>query len=475
MKLKTLLWTIVAVALAAIAYLGWTRWRGDGAATQAAAAASAASGARPAQTVGVQIAQQRDVPVTIEAAGTIVSLNTVDVRPQVTGTVADVAVREGQFVRAGDLLFRLDDRADRANVDKARAQLSRDRASLADLERQWQRARDLRAQNFIAQSAADTVLAQLDGQRAAIDSDAAALRSAEVQLSYDTIVSPLSGRAGAITVYRGTLVQPTATVLVTVSQIDPIGVSFTVPEAQLASLLRIGGASAAIAAANRSAQTPALASANAARPPAAAASLARPGRPAVAPIPGATNNKPVAGKGGAADANGTISVLLPNSRGGTAAEALVGSVSFVDNAVDTSTGTIRVKGLLPNPAQQMWPGQYVLVRMTLRTIAAAVVVPQAALIIRGNERSVFLVGGDGNAELRTVQMRYAFGESAVVDGIAVGEKVIIEGKQNLRPGTPVRESAVKAAGGRRGASAAAVDAAASNASTGVIGASGATP
>jgi multidrug efflux pump subunit AcrA (membrane-fusion protein) len=468
MKLKTLLWTVAPVALLAIAFVGWTRWRGDGAAAQAAAAASAASGARPTQTVGVQVAQQRDVPVTIEAAGTIVSLNTVDVRPQVTGTVAEVAVREGQFVRAGDLLFRLDDRADRANVDKARAQLSRDRASLADLERQWQRAQDLRAQNFIAQSAADTVLAQLDGQRAAIDSDMAALRSAEVQLSYDTIVSPLAGRAGAISVYRGTLVQPTATVLVTVSQIDPIGVSFTVPEAQLASLLRIGGASAAIAAANRSAQTPAPASANAGRPPAAAASLARAGRPA------AQINKPVAGQSGGDDANGTISVLLPNSRGGASAEALVGSVSFVDNAVDTTTGTIRVKGLLPNPAQKMWPGQYVLVRMTLRTIAAAVVVPQAALIIRGNERSVFLVGADGNAELRSVQMRYAFGEGAVVDGIAVGEKVIIEGKQNLRPGTPVRESAVKPAAGRRGASAAA-DASASAATTGVNAASGATP
>jgi multidrug efflux pump subunit AcrA (membrane-fusion protein) len=469
MKLKTLLWTVVPVAIVAIAYVGWTRWRGDGGAAQVAAAASAASGARPTQTVGVQVAQQRDVPVTIEAAGTIVSLNTVDVRPQVTGTVAEVAVREGQFVRAGDLLFRLDDRADRANVDKARAQLSRDRASLADLERQWQRAQDLRAQNFIAQSAADTVLAQLDGQRAAIDSDAAALRSAEVQLSYDTIVSPLAGRAGAISVYRGTLVQPTATVLVTVSQIDPIGVSFTVPEAQLGSLLRIGGASAAIAAANRSAQTPPPASANAARAPAAAASLARAGRSTAAPI-----NKPLAGKGGGDDANGTISVLLPNSRGGVSAEALVGSVSFVDNAVDTTTGTIRVKGLLPNPAQQMWPGQYVLVRMTLRTIAAAVVVPQAALIIRGNDRSVFLVGADGNAELRTVQMRYAFGEGAVVDGIAVGEKVIVEGKQNLRPGTPVRETAVKPAGGRRGASAA-VDASASTSTTGVIGASGATP
>jgi multidrug efflux pump subunit AcrA (membrane-fusion protein) len=422
----------------------------------------------------VQAAQQRDVPVTIEAAGTVVSLNTVDVRPQVTGTIAEVAVREGQFVRAGDLLFKLDDRADRANVDKARAQLSRDRASLADLERQWQRAQDLRAQNFIAQSAADTVLAQLDGQRAAIDSDVAALRSAEVQLSYDTITSPLAGRAGAISVYRGTLVQPTATVLVTVSQIDPIGVSFTVPEAQLASLLRIGGASAAIAAANRSAQTPALGSANAGRAASAAAGPAREARPAAKPDPAAALSKSVARQDRGDEANGTISILLPDSRGNAAAEALFGSVSFVDNTVDTATGTIRVKGLLANPTQRMWPGQYVLVRMTLRTIAAAVVVPQAALIISGNERSLYLVGADGNAELRKVQMRYAFGEAAVVEGIAAGDKVIVEGKQNLRPGTPVRETAIKPAAGRRSASAAA-DGAASGNAPGIVGASGATP
>jgi multidrug efflux pump subunit AcrA (membrane-fusion protein) len=458
MKLKTLAWMAVPVAVAAALYAAWPSIRGTAAADPASAigAASAASAARPAQTVGVMVAQLRDVPVTLEAAGTVVSLNTVDLRPQVAGTVAEVAVREGQFVRAGQLLFRLDDRADRANLDKARAQLARDRASLADLERQWVRAKDLRAQNFIAQSAADSVQAQLDAQRAAVDADQAAVRSAEVQLSFDTIVSPLAGRAGAIAVYRGTLVQPTQTVLVTVSQIDPIGVSFTVPEAQLGPLLRLDGAA-----------------------------KSSPQRPGAGPSPAARKDRPASGPasasagrgsgGGAGLASGAIQIVLPaeRARGASTPEALSGRVSFVDNAVDTATGTIRVKGEVANPTQQLWPGQYVQVRMTMRTLAGAVVVPQAALIIRGNERSVYLVGADGNAELRTVQLRYAFGESAVVDGIVAGEKVVTEGKQNLRPGVPLRETAALSAQGRRGAASAA--SAASAPVAGLVPASGTTP
>ena len=152
-----------------------------------------------------------------------------------------VVVREGQFVRRGDLLFRLDDRAHRADLERARAQLLRDQATLADLNRQLTRAQDLRAQNFIAQSAVDTVLAQVEAQRAAVAADQAAIRSTEVALSFDTITSPLSGRAGAVFAYRGSLVQPTGTPMVTVSQIDPIGVSFTLPEAQLAAVLRASG------------------------------------------------------------------------------------------------------------------------------------------------------------------------------------------------------------------------------------------
>lgn len=380
------LWTLALLAVAAAAGAA-VLWRGK------PDAAGANAGRGPAaQTVSVGVAQKRDVPVVIEATGTVVSLNTVDIRPQVSSTVRSVAIKEGQFVRKGDLLFSFDDRSDRANLEKAQAQLLRDRASLADLERQWQRAQDLRAQNFIAQSAADTVLSQLEAQRALVRADEAAVHASQVALSYNAIRSPLAGRAGAIAVYPGSLVQPSGNPLVTISQVDPIGVSFTVPETQLGALLR--GESAA-----------------------------------------------------------TLQVQLPGEargrRGTPAADVLQGEVSFVDNTVDPATGTIRVKGVLPNPGQQLWPGQFATVRMTLRTLKDATVVPQAAIILRGNERSVYVVDASGAAQLKPVQLRYAAGELAVVDGVQPGERVVLEGKQNLRPGTPVRDAAMAASAASR--------------------------
>jgi membrane fusion protein, multidrug efflux system len=410
-------WTVGAVAVGlcvvAVATYRWLPTHGD---TAVAAADRGASAARTgAQTVSVIGAQRRDVPVVVEAAGTVVSLDTVDIRPQVSGIVSEVVVREGQFVRRGDVLFRLDDRAHRADLERARAQLLRDQATLADLNRQLARAQDLRAQNFIAQAAVDSVLAQVEAQRAGVAADRAAIRSAEVALSYDTITSPLAGRAGLVVVYRGSLVQPTgAAAMVTVSQIDPIGVSFTLPEAQLAAVLQASGLHRG--------------QATAPRPASKAASA-----------PG-----------------GTISVSLPVSESGRAAgvgDDVLGRITFVDNTVDTATGTIRVKGEVPNASHRLWPGQYVSVRMTLRTITGSIVIPQNALIIRGNERTVYVVKPDATVEARPVQPRYSAGEIVVVDGLELGEKVVVDGKQNLRPGSVVLETPYvplrRAQGGQR--------------------------
>ncbi|MBK7617382.1 MAG: efflux RND transporter periplasmic adaptor subunit [Burkholderiales bacterium] len=387
---------LVAVAVAALAACN----KGG-----AAGPEGAASAPKPAQVVTLATVQQRDVPVSIEAAGTVVPLNTVDVRAQVTTTVRSVAFKEGQMVKKGDLLFGFDDRADQANVDKARAQVVRDKATLADLERQWKRAQDLRGQNFIAQAAADSVLSQLEAQRAALLANEAALKASQVAAAYGTLRAPLSGRAGLINVHPGSLVTPgSALPLVTISQIDPIAVSFSVPEAQLGALLR-GGEQ---------------------------------------------------GKGGQRGAVGAaVSVLLPAAgpqRPGAAREALEGKVSFIDNAVDTTSGTIKVKAELPNPGQQLWPGQYVTARLTLRTLKDAAVVPQAAIILRGQERVLYVAGADNIAQLRTVQVRFAAGDSVAVEGVKPGERVVVEGKQNLRPGGEVREAP---AGPGKGASAAA--------------------
>ncbi len=367
------------------------------AAEGATVSARAASGAGGTQLVGVVTAQRRDVPVTVEASGTVTPINQVDIRAQTTSTVRDVLVRDGQTITKGQPLFRFDERADRANLDKARAQLARDKASLADLQRQYERAKDLLAQKFVAQSAVDTALANLEAGRSLVDGDTAALQSATVALSYNEVRAPFGGRAGAVNVWPGSLVQASATgtPLVNIVQIDPIAVSFNLPETELAPVLD-----------------------------------------AMRPVEG-TKAVPL-----------EVQAMLPtieggparkDSRGGQPVDAIArGRLSFVDNLVDATTGTIKLKAEFENGAQKLWPGQYLRVRMTLRSMPGVVVIPQAAIILRGSDRQVYVVGPDKTAQLKPVTLRYTFGEMAVVDGVDAGALVVLDGKQNLRPGTPVR-------------------------------------
>lgn len=364
----------------------------------AAAPAPAGAASAPPQNVGVVKVRQADVPITVEASGTVTALQSVDLRAQTTSTVAQVFVKDGQNVKKGELLFRFDDRADRAALDKARAQLARDRASLADLERQFTRAKELKAQNFIAQNAVDTAQANFEAGQALVRSDEAAVQAAQVSLSYNELRAPISGRAGIVSVFPGSLVQANATAapLVNIAQIDPIGIAFTVPETQLGSLL-------------------------------------------------------------AATRAGELSVeALPPPGSAKGAPSIKGRVTAVDNLVDSSTGTIKVKAEFSNEARTLWPGQYLRVRVTLRTLQGVTVVPQAAIIMRGNERSVYVVGPDNTAKLVPVQLRQAMGEQVVVEGLEAAAQVVMEGKQNLRPGTPLR---IQPSGGAAAAGASAASAA----------------
>ncbi|MBB4219563.1 RND family efflux transporter MFP subunit [Variovorax guangxiensis] len=233
----------VAVALAGVLIVavagGWWSMSADKSAAKnakAPAAGGAPAGGGAAALVTLATAKKQDVPVTVQVNGSVVSLNSVDLRPQVTNTVSAVHVKEGQFVKAGQLLFSLDDRNDQANLARAKAQQKKDEATLADLERQYKRSQELVAQNFIAKSAADATLSQLEAQRAAVAADRAAVQSAQVALGYATLRAPIAGRIGAVNIYPGTLVQPTLS-LVTVTQLDPIAVSFPVPEGNLQDLL----------------------------------------------------------------------------------------------------------------------------------------------------------------------------------------------------------------------------------------------
>jgi membrane fusion protein, multidrug efflux system len=228
----------VAIALAGVLIVavagGWWGMSGNKLAGKDAKAPAAGNAAPVLVTLAT--AEKQDVPVTVQVNGSVVSLNSVDLRPQVTNTVSAVHVKEGQFVKAGQLLFTLDDRNDQANLARARAQQKRDEATQADLERQYKRSQELLAQNFISKSATDATLSQLEAQRAAVAADRAAVQSAQVALGYATLRAPIAGRIGAVNIYPGTLVQPTLS-LVTVTQLDPIAVSFPVPEANLQDLL----------------------------------------------------------------------------------------------------------------------------------------------------------------------------------------------------------------------------------------------
>jgi RND family efflux transporter MFP subunit len=344
-----------------------------GAGASGAAAAPAAASAAPVGVTTVRV-QQRDLPVLLGATGAVAPLQSVEVRPQLTSVVSRVLIREGQFVRAGELLFELDARTDAANVTKARAQLARDEAGLADARRQLARSRELLAQNFVSQGAVDTNQAQVDAQAALVAADRAAIEAARVPLSYARVTAPSAGRAGAVVVYPGTAVQANTTTLVTITQLDPISVAFNLPQRYL---------------------------------PDALAALK---------------------DGGAA-----VRATLPD--GGS---AIAGRLSFVDNAIDAASGTVKVKAQFDNRDGKLWPGAFVNVAMTLRTLKGALVVPQAA-IIQGARGPLVYAVQDGKAVARPLQVLHAEGEDAAVAGLQPGERIVLDGRQNLRPGAAVIE------------------------------------
>jgi RND family efflux transporter MFP subunit len=387
-------WGLAALALSLLLAGGCSK--GDESASAASAPASGAGGV-PVSVSTVR-AVQRDVDITLDATGTVTALNSVEVRPQVASTVAKVHIREGQFVKAGTLLFTLDARVDEVNVAKARAQLAKDQASLADAQRQLIRSRELLAQNFISQSAVEATQTLVDSAAATVAADKAAVEAAQVQAGYSRITAPSSGRAGAINVYAGSYVQPAGTPLVTITQIDPMSIAFNLPQRNLGDALE----------------------------------ALRAGR-------------------------GSVQAVLPEGRG-----TLTGKLQFVDNVVDAASGTVKVKAVFDNRDEKLWPGAYVGVRLVVRTLKGAIAVPQAAIIQGARAKTVYVVGDDRKAVQRKVEVLESVGDDAVVTGVQPGERVVVDGRQNVRPGgTVVERSAEAASAPRRAASAVIASAAAS--------------
>ena len=373
------LWIGAVAVVAALAAAGV--WLFNGGRANDAQAAKKGPGAVAVVTSPVE---SRDIPVRLKANGSVTAMQSVELRAQVTSTVREVHIREGQNVRQGDLLFSLDSRAEEANLKKALAQVEKDKADLATAERNLDRNRELFRQKFIAQAALDTVQNQVDTLRGQLAIDTAAVEAARVSRAYMEIRAPFSGRTGVINVRAGSLVQPGAASvpLVTIAQIDPITVSFTLPEKELANIQQ-------------------------------------------------------------AVAGGGVKVRATPQDGSAQYD---GRVIFVDNAVDTATGTIRLKAEFANPQGRLWPGMYVNVEMSPRLLAAATVVPAQAVQTGPSGRFVFVVGEDRKAVQQPVKLTYIDEGIAVIEGVKPGARVVTEGAQNLRTGTAVAEASQQGEG-----------------------------
>jgi len=328
------------------------------------------------QTVTTALVEQKDFAVIIETSGNIVATSIVDIRPQVSSLVSKIHIKDGQNVKAGDLLFTLDDRADKANYEKFKALAD-------DAERQYKRALELAKQNFISQASVDTAMANANSARAASN-------SAEVTLSYDYIRSPISGRAGVINVFPGSLVSPsnvvstsssiTATTaqgsMVTISQLNPINVQFTVPEAEMPSLIKLQSTPEGL-------------------------------------------------------------VVNVDIGGGITKK---GKVYVVDNQVDPAIGAVRVKAVLDNSDFTLAPGRFVHINLQTQLLKDVLVVPIQAIISNTLGNLIYTVNADNKTVMNKIKIVKQGNGSAVVTGLKANDRIVVEGKQNIRPDIKVVEA-----------------------------------
>ena len=345
-----------------------------GAAAMPTPGASAAPA--PPVTVTTVKVEMKDLAVRLRSAGVVTPIRTVDVKPQVNSVITRVNVKDGQYVNAGDLLFTLDARTEEANIAKAQAQLAKDSAALADAQRQLRRAQDLLARQFISQGSVDSNVAAVEGWQATVNADRAAIDATKVAQSYARISAPQSGRVGVVNVSTGSAVEANKTVLVTITQISPIAVTFTLPQRNIADAL---------------------------------AGLQKDGAP--------------------------VTATLPDNGG-----VFQGKLQFVDSVVDTASGVVKAKAHFKNEDEKLWPGAFVEVQQVLREVKDAVVVPQVAVVYGARGATVYVVE-NGKAVVRPVKVLQPQGAEVSVSGLEAGETVVLEGKQNLRPGSAVVERA----------------------------------
>jgi multidrug efflux system membrane fusion protein len=342
-----------------------------------------AEGPPPAVPITAAAAMLKAVPLETSVVGAVEAYSTVAVRAQITGELKAVNFQQGEEVAAGQELFTLDRRPLEAALQQATANLERDSAQAENARVVLERYEQLVERGIVAREQRDAARTSLVALEATLAAHRAAIENASVQMQYATIRSPISGRTGALMVHAGNLVRANdQTPLVTINQVTPILVSFAFPEALLPDLRRY---------------------------------MAR----------GAlrVEARPAADEGPAA----------------------IGRITFVDNAVDQTTGTIKVKATFPNDDRALWPGQFVNVVVRLTTEREAVVVPTAAVQNGPDGQYVFVVKQDETVELRPVNVARVVGTETVIrEGLTAGDTVVTDGHLRLVPGSRVTVRAANA-------------------------------
>jgi multidrug efflux system membrane fusion protein len=355
-----------------------------------AACSGTSKGAVGPEAVPVTVAkvQKKTVPLTLRAIGNVEPITSVTVRSQATGVLQRVYFAEGQEVKKGDPLFDVDPRPFQASLAQTEAQLARDRANLKDAESTVRRYAALVKKEYVTQAQYEQAEAQAAALRAAVAADEAAIRNARVGLGYTQIRSPVSGRTGSLLMHTGNLVKANDDKLVVIDQLQPIYVGFAVPEQVLPQVRARAGARLRVEA------TP-----------------------------------PQQGPSG----------VEQKASGAIPPGAAAGVLTFVDNAVDSTTGTIRLKATFANKDEALWPGQFVDVVLTLGEREDAIVAPAEAVQRGQNGDYVFVVKADQTVESRPVTVSRTDAREAVIDkGLTAGETVVTDGQLRLQQGSKVQ-------------------------------------
>jgi multidrug efflux system membrane fusion protein len=325
--------------------------------------------------VRVATVASRTMPVELQAIGNVEAISTVTIKAQISGQLMRVHFREGDFVKKGQLLFTIDRAPFEAALRQAEGTLAKDEAQALNSKLDAERYQGLGKQGVVSKQQVDAAGAAANAMAATVAADKAAVETAKINLEYTSIYSPINGRTGSVGVKEGNLVKANdVPILVTINQIEPIYVSFSIPEQQLAELKQY------------------------------------------------SNSK---------------SLKVDAAPQGSS-QHFQGRLTFIDNSVDLTTGTIKLKATFDNAAHVLWPGQFADVNLTLKSQPNAVVVPTAALQTSQNGTYVYVVEQDLTAKQQPVKVGWNVGEETVIaSGLQPGQRVVTDGQLRLTPGAKV--------------------------------------